>query len=109
MKSKDLGADRINEILIAFQNLPRYTFLWKFETEDLPKFIPDNVIIRKFVPQNDILAHPNTKLFVSHCGLLSMQESIWHGVPILGTPIFVDQFMVSMFWRHSRTLFYISF
>jgi hypothetical protein len=43
------------------------------------------------MPQNDILAHPNTKLFISHCGLLSTQESLWYGVPLLGFPIFADQ------------------
>lgn len=36
-------------------------------------------------------AHPNTKLFITHGGMLSTTETIYHGVPILTFPIFGDQ------------------
>jgi len=36
-------------------------------------------------------AHPNIKLFITQCGLQSVQEAVYHGVPILGIPFFVDQ------------------
>ena len=36
-------------------------------------------------------AHPNTKLFITHGGLLSTQESIYHGVPLIYLPVFGDQ------------------
>lgn len=39
--------------------------------------------------------HPKTKLFMSHGGLLSSQETTWHGVPTLIIPFFADQFTVS--------------
>ncbi|XP_055702672.1 UDP-glycosyltransferase UGT5-like [Phlebotomus papatasi] len=92
VKSAMLGDDRITEILETFRSLPQYTFIWKFEADSLPVEVPSNVIIRKFVPQSDLLEHPNLKLFISHCGLLSTQEAIWFGVPILGLPVFGDQF-----------------
>lgn len=39
--------------------------LWKFEDESLPG-VPSNVMIKKWLPQNDILAHQNVVLFISH-------------------------------------------
>lgn len=42
--------------------------------------------------QNDILAHPNVILFISHGGLLGTIESLHHGVPLLLIPFCADQF-----------------
>lgn len=92
VRSDALGAERIGMILKALGRLDKYTFLWKFETkEKLPIALPKNVKIQAWMPQNDVLAHPNTKLFMSHCGLLSTQESLWYGVPVLAFPVFADQ------------------
>ena len=49
-------------------------------------------MIRKWMPQNDILAHPNVILFISHGGLFGSTESLYHGVPLLLIPFFGDQF-----------------
>lgn len=66
--------------------------IWKYENETLPNK-PENVMISKWIPQRDILAHPNVKLFISHCGLLGTIEALVEGVPILGFPIYGDQKM----------------
>ncbi|XP_049287972.1 UDP-glucuronosyltransferase 2B17-like isoform X1 [Anopheles funestus] len=93
-RSDLLGQERIRNILNAMERLSQYQFLWKFESDEskLPVPVPKNVYIRAWMPQNDLLAHPNIKLFITHSGLLSTQEAIWHGVPIIGFPVFADQF-----------------
>lgn len=48
-------------------------------------------MIRKWLPQDDVLAHPNIKLFISHYGKGGLSEAKYHGVPVLGIPIFGDQ------------------
>ncbi|KAL3267332.1 hypothetical protein HHI36_011463 [Cryptolaemus montrouzieri] len=88
LKSKFISKEKIEIILRVLSKL-KETVLWKFE-EDLPGK-PDNVIIQKWFPQNDILAHKNVKLFISHGGLYSTLESIYHGVPMLCFPFFGDQ------------------
>lgn len=63
--------------------------IWKFE-DDIPN-LPPNVMTSKWLPQNAILAHPNVKLFISHCGAFGTHEAINYGVPIMGMPFFGDQ------------------
>ena len=64
----------------------------KWDTEDIDGK-SENVMIKKWLPQADILAHPKLKLFISHCGLGSIVESKYLGIPILGLPMFGDQMM----------------
>lgn len=66
--------------------------IWKYENETLPNK-PDNVMIRNWLPQRDVLAHRNVKLFITHGGLLGATEALIEGVPILGIPIYADQKM----------------
>ncbi len=56
--------------------------LWKWETENMPDK-PDNVKLVKWAPQQDILGHKNTKLFITHSGQSSTQETLCHGVPVV--------------------------
>ena len=64
--------------------------MWKFEDDTLTD-LPKNVKILKWLPQSDILAHPNLKLFITHGGQLSTTEAIVRGKPVIGIPITVDQ------------------
>lgn len=86
-------------ILGTFKELPNYNFLWKCNLKDMPKHPIRNVLVQSYFPQNDILAHPNVKAFVTHSGIMSTQEATWYGVPLLGVPFIRDQRNVSeYFW-----------
>lgn len=75
-----------------FQEMSDYNFLWKCDEEFVSGFeIPSNLLVRKWLPQQAILAHPKVTGFVSHCGLLSTHEAHWFAVPIIGIPVYVDQ------------------
>lgn len=91
LRSDQLGEENIIKIIEAFRQIPEYNFIWKFETSDMIKDLPNNLMIRDWLPQNDILAHSNVKGFITHGGLLSTHESIWHGVPMVVIPLYSDQ------------------
>lgn len=61
--------------------------IWKYENETLPNK-PDNVMISSWIPQRDLLAHPNCKLFITHGGFLGTTEASAEGVPMIGFPMF---------------------
>ncbi|XP_044733441.1 UDP-glycosyltransferase UGT5-like [Chrysoperla carnea] len=75
----------------AFKELP-YKVLWKFENESLISK-PDNVMIRQWMPQFDILSHSKVKAFISHGGLLGFVEAIQSGVPIVAIPFYNEQYI----------------
>jgi MGT family glycosyltransferase len=55
--------------------------------------VPANFTIREYVPQLAVLE--KASLFISHCGMNSTSEALFHGVPILGFPQHGDQHLVA--------------
>lgn len=92
--SSMLGEKVLTTILKTFESIPDYNFIWKFEAEphELPVKPAKNVMVAKFLPQNDLLAHKNLKAFITHAGGLSTQESLWYGKPMVGIPFIADQY-----------------
>merc|ERR1719418_358927 len=89
LKPSQMTTEQKNVFIDAFIELKDIPIIWKWD--DVPDGIPENVLLQKWLPQNDLLAHPNLKLFVTHGGLLSTQESLYHEVPLVGVPISNDQ------------------
>nr|ATN96049.1 UDP-glucuronosyl transferase 344B7 [Myzus persicae] len=88
VKMASLPENTKKAFMDALAQIPQRV-LWKYEDdiENLPK----NVMIKKWLPQREILLHPNVKLFISHGGISGLYEAIDAGVPVLGFPLFGDQ------------------
>uniref|UniRef100_A0A336LDL5 UDP-glucuronosyltransferase n=1 Tax=Culicoides sonorensis TaxID=179676 RepID=A0A336LDL5_CULSO len=90
VKTSNLKGGTVGMFLEAFKQL-KYDVLWKCESGDV-KGIPDNVKTTLWVPQQDLLAHPKIKLFITQGGHQSIEEAIDRQVPMIIIPMIVDQF-----------------
>ncbi|CAH1801958.1 unnamed protein product [Owenia fusiformis] len=73
----------------AFAAMPQ-TVIWSYEGPP-PKGLGNNTIVNKWIPQESLLAHPSTKLFVTHCGASALFQALHYGIPTVGLPFFWDQ------------------
>lgn len=89
LQSSEIPPEKRAILLRVFSKL-KQRVVWKFETDNIAN-VPSNVMIRKWAPQNDILAHKNMVLFIAHGGQFGTFESMYHGVPTLFMPFFGDQ------------------
>jgi MGT family glycosyltransferase len=73
------------------------SILWSLpanQQQSLPSdfILPKSWRLETFVPQWSVLAHPNVKLFITHCGSNSVYESLLNQVPMIACPTGKDQF-----------------
>lgn len=59
--------------------------------EELPPGLPKNVMVQPWFPQVTVFKHKNVKAFLTHGGLMSLQETVYFGIPMIGIPMFGDQ------------------
>lgn len=103
-----LSDEQILELAIGLENSEQ-KFIWVLRDADrvdifagdvrraeLPKGYEERLegkgmVVRDWAPQLEILAHPSTGGFMSHCGWNSCLESITMGVPIAAWPMHSDQ------------------
>nr|ADC91960.1 UDP glucuronosyltransferase 2 family polypeptide b3 isoform 1 [Danio rerio] len=78
-----------NRIASALAQIPQKV-LWRYGGEK-PDTLGENTRIYKWMPQNDLLGHPKTRAFITHGGTNGIYEAIYHGVPMVGIPLFGDQ------------------
>uniref|UniRef100_A0A1Y1LMI4 UDP-glucuronosyltransferase n=1 Tax=Photinus pyralis TaxID=7054 RepID=A0A1Y1LMI4_PHOPY len=90
IKGHTFPDDKKQMFINAFGRLPQRV-LWKWENETMPGKT-DNIMIEKWMPQFDILCHPNVKAFIAHGGMLGVTEAVHCGVPMIIMPQFGDQF-----------------
>ncbi|XP_072373186.1 UDP glucuronosyltransferase 2 family, polypeptide A5 isoform X3 [Scyliorhinus torazame] len=86
---KNLTAEKANMIADALGQIPQKV-LWSY-SGDQPKTLAPNTKLYKWLPQNDLLGHPKTRVFITHGGTNGIYEAIYHGVPMIGIPLFADQ------------------
>ncbi|XP_031829088.2 UDP-glucosyltransferase 2 [Nomia melanderi] len=81
------------EILYAtFEKIAPVRVLMKVaKKEDLLPGLPKNVMIQPWFSQISVFKHKNLKAFITHGGLMSFQEALYFGIPVVGIPIFGDQ------------------
>ena len=77
-------------LLNVFKRFPQYDFLWKWDQDTMPGK-PDNVLLSKWLPQRNVLAHPNLKVFITHAGQSSFQETLCYQKPVVAIPVTGDQ------------------
>ena len=53
--------------------------------------VGSNIKFVDWAPQNDVLAHPAVKLFVTQSGINSLYEAAYNAVPMVSVPIIGDQ------------------
>ncbi|XP_051914026.1 UDP-glucuronosyltransferase 2A2-like isoform X1 [Hippocampus zosterae] len=85
----DLGPELSEIIASAFASLSQKV-VWR-HIGKRPATLGNNTLLVDWLPQNDILGHHKTKVFVTHGGTNSIYEAIYHSVPILGIPLIFDQ------------------
>ncbi|KAI4542870.1 hypothetical protein MG293_006996 [Ovis ammon polii] len=86
---KNLSEEKSNMIASALAQIPQKV-LWRY-TGKKPETLGANTRLYKWIPQNDLLGHPKTRAFITHCGTNGIYEAIYHGVPMVGIPMFGDQ------------------
>ncbi|XP_012938403.2 UDP-glucuronosyltransferase 1A4 [Aplysia californica] len=84
----NLPQEVADKLASAFQRLNQ-TVVWRV---NMTSSDPGKVMTSMWLPQNDLLAQAQTRLFVSHCGSSGQYEALYHGVPLLCLPLCCDQY-----------------
>ncbi|XP_027693153.1 2-hydroxyacylsphingosine 1-beta-galactosyltransferase [Vombatus ursinus] len=87
---KYLSEEITHKLAGTLSRLPQKV-IWRFSGLK-PKNLGNNTKLIEWLPQNDLLGHSNIKAFLSHGGLNSIFETMYHGVPVVGIPLFGDHY-----------------
>ncbi|CAI5716067.1 unnamed protein product [Peronospora destructor] len=90
-------AQALVEGLLMGSNDPPMKVLWILPTDQrdiLPPALPTWLVVKapsSSLSHLEILNHPSVRLVISHCGMVSTQEALVMGKPLLCIPFLVDQ------------------
>ena len=90
----------LQKLFQLFSELQPHPVIFRLSHENIPvslvSQVPPNVKLMEWLPQNDLLGHPNAHLFITHAGTNGYGEALYHGVPLVAFPLLVPQkFMAS--------------
>ncbi|EDO35633.1 predicted protein, partial [Nematostella vectensis] len=83
-------ADKEVDVLARAFGRLKETVIWR-QKGYIPANLSPNIKTVEWLPQNDLLANEKTRVFVSHLGQNSLYEAGYHGIPLVGVPLFGDQ------------------
>ena len=76
-------------LLVVFQQVQVFMRYTRYIPSTIK--VPKHVKLLKWLPQNDLLGHNKTRLFLTHGGANGQFESVYHAVPMIIFPLFGDQ------------------
>ncbi|XP_077456108.1 UDP-glucuronosyltransferase 2A2-like [Stigmatopora argus] len=86
---KNVSSEKADMIATGLGQIPQKV-LWRYSGKK-PSTLAPNTRVYDWIPQNDLLGHPKTRAFITHGGTNGIYEAIYHGVPMVGIPMFADQ------------------
>ncbi|XP_020810167.1 UDP-glucuronosyltransferase 1-6-like [Drosophila serrata] len=90
VKGSHIRPDTVTKMFNVLSKL-KQRVIWKWEDLEQTPGQSENILYSKWLPQDDILAHPKIKLFINHAGKGGITEAQYHGKPMLSLPVFGDQ------------------
>ncbi|XP_017079451.2 UDP-glycosyltransferase UGT5 [Drosophila eugracilis] len=90
LKKAHLQPETVQKMFNVISKL-KQKVIWKWDDLENTPGESENILYLKWLPQDDILAHQNITLFITHAGKGGVTEAQYHGKPMLALPVFGDQ------------------
>ncbi|XP_063519500.1 UDP-glucuronosyltransferase 2B18-like [Pongo pygmaeus] len=85
----NMTEERTNVIASALAQIPQKV-LWRIDGKKT-NTLGSNTRLYKWIPRNPFLGHPKARTFITHGGSKGIYEAIYHGIPMVGLPLFLEQ------------------
>jgi 2-hydroxyacylsphingosine 1-beta-galactosyltransferase len=82
---------KLKDLIEVFNNFSQIGFVLSFKGEHKDINFPKNVLLVPWVEQNDLLGDKRINAFISHGGINSVMESLYHLKPVLALGLAIDQ------------------